>query len=648
MGYTKINSLRLNDVRLNDAYLVNAFNKEIAYLTGFDTDRLLAGFRETAGVDMRGARPYPGWERLLIGGHTLGHYLTACAQGFESANSTDDQKEQLLVIMERLAAGLKECQDAYKTGFIFGAQILDPKNVELQFDNVEQGKCQLFTESWVPWYTMHKIITGLNAMADLRYTGDDAVTAKRVKALKSVSLKIVSRLADWTYARIKGWTGQIHRTVLSIEYGGMNDCLYDTYLLTGKKQHLAAAHAFDDKELFERIKSAKAGDDVLNNIHANTTIPKFMGALKRYAVTGEKEYFEYAHAFWTLVTEQHTYITGGNSEGEHFGRDSILAAELSNTNCETCNAYNMQKMAKLFHEITGLSVYADWDENIMINSILASQNPATGMTTYFQPMETGYFKVYSRPYTNFWCCTGTGMENFTKLGNSMFFAGDRSAVIDKYFASHLKSEHIDLVVDSRILSGDGNVRITLKSDYKGTLMFRIPGWASGEMSVRVDGVLTSCEIAGCDSESGSRGYAVLTGKYKAGTVIDLDLPMSVVAHNLPDDHDMYAFTYGPVLLSAKLGSERMETGPNGVEVRVPAEKIIGSEFIPSQTNLVHITDKVADVDEFMQNIGKYMALDAESAEMKFKLLGTDAKLSFVGHYSVHERRYGIYINFKLA
>ncbi|MBQ5563119.1 MAG: glycoside hydrolase family 127 protein, partial [Clostridia bacterium] len=34
---------------------------------------------------------------------------------------------------------------------------------------------------------------------------------------------------------------------------------------------------------------------------------------------------------------------------------------------------------------------------------------------------TGYFKVYGERFTKFWCCTGTGMENFTKLGDSLYF-----------------------------------------------------------------------------------------------------------------------------------------------------------------------------------------------------------------------------------
>ena len=70
----------------------------------------------------------------------------------------------------------------------------------------------------------------------------------------------------------------------------------------------------------------------MNNTHANTTIPKFIGAMKRYEATGDEVYLNYAKAFWTMVTKKHTYVTGGNSENEHFGMDNVLAAERTNIN----------------------------------------------------------------------------------------------------------------------------------------------------------------------------------------------------------------------------------------------------------------------------------------------------------------------------
>ena len=134
----KNKAFSLKNVTMKDSYLINAFEKEVMYLTTFDTDKLLAGFRETAGVDMRGAERYSGWESMLIGGHTLGHFMTACVRCCESANCKEADRQELLQILKRLAEGLKECQEKANTGFLFGAIIHDKNNVELQFDEVVQ------------------------------------------------------------------------------------------------------------------------------------------------------------------------------------------------------------------------------------------------------------------------------------------------------------------------------------------------------------------------------------------------------------------------------------------------------------------------------------------------------------------------------
>ena len=60
----------------------------------------------------------------------------------------------------------------------------------------------------------------------------------------------------------------------------MNDCLYELYMITKKPEHKIAAHYFDETPLFELV--ASGGENSSHRRHANTTIPKFVGALKRY------------------------------------------------------------------------------------------------------------------------------------------------------------------------------------------------------------------------------------------------------------------------------------------------------------------------------------------------------------------------------
>ncbi|MCH5272609.1 MAG: glycoside hydrolase family 127 protein [Lachnospiraceae bacterium] len=623
-------ALSLRRVALKDSYLVNAFEKEVLYLTSFDTDRLLAGFRETAGVDMKGAERYPGWESMLIGGHSLGHYMTACVRSCESANCAEEDREEMLQILKRLADGLKECQEAGKTGFLFGAIIRDAGNVELQFDYVEENKTNIITQAWVPWYTMHKLFEGLVSVVNMDVDGELA------KDIRATVKEVMTKLADWVYTRTSGWNEETHRTVLGIEYGGMNDCMYDVYLITGKKEHLEAAHAFDQVELFERILNAKSGDNALNNHHANTTIPKFLGALKRYVVTGEERYLEYASHFWNLVVENHTYITGGNSEWEHFGADLILDKERTNCNCETCNVYNMLKMTKQLFMITGDVKYADWYENTFINSILSSQNPETGMTTYFQPMASGYYKVYGERFNKFWCCTGTGMENFAKLQESFYFEKENTLIVNQYLSSSVMFHGVEITQNANIPKSE-EVSFRIGKALEGNLLFRLPAWLAGEAKITVNGKAYQYNAA--DGES--KGYALVAGPFEADTRIDLLLPMKAAAYNLPDGKNTYAFKYGPVVLSALLGTKDMTDATTGVIVTIPGNRIIEKKYIPSEGERITVSE--SSVEEYMEKIGEHLVRQGE--EPVFALTGTDAALTYVPHYSQHKERYGIYFNF---
>ena len=631
MTMRKNKAFSLRNVTMKDSYLINAFEKEVLYLTAFDTDKLLAGFRETAGVDMRGAERYPGWESMLIGGHTLGHYMTACVRCCESANCKEEDRQELLRILKRLVEGLKECQDTANTGFLFGAIIHDKNNVELQFDYVEENKTNIITQAWVPWYTMHKLFEGLVSVVNMDVDGELA------DSIKATTKEVTSRLADWTYGRTSSWDEALHKVVLGIEYGGMNDCLYDVYLITDKPEHLAAAQAFDQVDLFERVLQAKTGDNVLNNHHANTTIPKFVGALKRYVVTGEEKFFEYAEHFWDLVTKDHTYVTGGNSEWEHFGVDRILNKERTNCNCETCNVYNMLKMTKLFFMITGDVKYADWYENTFINSILSSQNPEDGMTTYFQPMASGYYKVYGERFNKFWCCTGTGMENFSKLQESFYFEKEDALIVNQYMASKVVFKGVEIEQQANIPASD-KVTFVIKGDLEGKIYFRLPYWLADEAEIVMNGCGHPYDTVGAEN---GKGYAVVEGPFTAGTEIEVRLPMKVVAYNLPDGEHTYAFKYGPVVLSALLGTKDMIDSTTGVNVTIPSNRIIEAKYVPSRKEFVVVSE--GSVKDYISNIDKHLVRQGE--ELKFELKGTDATLTYVPHFSQHKERYGIYFEF---
>ena len=77
--------------------------------------------------------------------------------------------------------------------------------------------------------------------------------------------------------------------------------LYELYNLTGNDHFKTAAEYFDETALFEQLAANK---DVLNGKHANTTVPKLTGAMKRYTVLTENE--EYYNA---LTRKKKTVLT---------------------------------------------------------------------------------------------------------------------------------------------------------------------------------------------------------------------------------------------------------------------------------------------------------------------------------------------------
>ncbi len=574
-----------DSVTLLDAYEKNAFSLEIKYIKSLDPDRLLKGFCDIGGVEST-ASLYGGWENSNIQGHTMGHYLTALSQAFAFCGD-----KELKSTADYVVSVLKRCQK--ESGYL--AAIPEEHYIKL-----EKGETE---GTWVPWYTMHKILSGL--IAAYKFTGN------------AEALEAASRLGDWVYKRTSLWSLEMQETVLSVEYGGMNDCLYELYGITQSEKHLYAAECFDEIPLFEALYK---GEDVLDGKHANTTIPKFLGALNRYCVLGEGEefYLTAAMNFWDTVVNNHSYITGGNSEWEHFGTPEILDAERTECNCETCNTYNMLKLTRKLFMLTGQSKYRDFYERTFINAILSSQNPETGMTTYFQPMATGFFKVYSSPYDHFWCCTGSGMENFSKLGDSIYFYGDKSIYVNRYASSEVewKEKGITLTQEAKLPV----IRLTVSGNAEAEIVVPVPSWCKERPTLRLNGEKTE--------ETEKDGFIRICRKWQDGDEFEITLPMKLEAHRLPDNRNSVCFTWGPYVLSADLGDREMNTSVTGVNVTVPlADK--------EESGKIKVT---GTADEWLGSLEENFARAGDG----FVLKNADRELVFTPHYRQYKKRYGIY------
>ena len=645
MGWTE--PFELDKVQILDNYYLSAQKSDIAFLKKMDTARLLTGFRTTAGIDTKGVRPYGGWEDSLLGGHCVGHYLTALAQAVKVTGDKElKEKSQTLI------AGLEECQKKLGTGFLFGAKVEDKEDVEKQFDILEGKKKG---ETWVPWYNMHKVLAGL--VDTYKYTGNET------------ALLVAEKLGDWIYERVSKWDLKTNQKVLETEYGGMNDCLYELYSYSHNKHHLEAAQKFDEKALF--LMAAKGEKNCLDGKHANTQIPKFIGAIKRYNVLkqlGEAKqedeaYLVDAEKFFEMVVKRHSFVTGGISVMEHFRKDYHLDEIRTQTNCESCCAHNMLKLAKELFKATRKKEYADYYETTLRNAIMGAVKTESGAASYFTPMATGYYKTFGEeePEKNmFWCCTGSGMENFTKLGDSIYFCANDTLLVNQYVASKVTWEEKNLVLTQKSdVTKSEEISFVLNALHDKeisdvAIALRIPDWMHGEATIYVNGAEKM-------TAAGNSEYVLLERNWEDGDVIMAKYPMSVESVGLLDQDAVFAFRYGPTVLAAKLGKEKMgEATWAGIDLTAPLYKVVGNECRkdtiaygePKTTELLDnetlTIQKETSVNEFVSHIEHYLVRDTESESLSFHLKGTDADttfengLQFVPFNTLNDERYGIY------
>src|SRR5512141_1923239 len=98
----------LRDVRILAGPFHDAQQRDLAYLLSLDPDRLLHTFRLNAGLPTS-AKAYGGWEApdVELRGHSLGHYLTACALMYEATGDERLEARALALVTE-----LRKVQEA--------------------------------------------------------------------------------------------------------------------------------------------------------------------------------------------------------------------------------------------------------------------------------------------------------------------------------------------------------------------------------------------------------------------------------------------------------------------------------------------------------------------------------------------------------
>ncbi len=588
----------LQDVRLLDGPFKQAMQLDEQYLLSLDPDRLLHNFRVNAGLPSS-AKPLGGWEApdVELRGHAVGHYLSAVALMYAATGDARFKARGDLMVAELAtiqAAQAKKFHPGYLSAF-----------PEEFFDRVDARQ-----RVWAPYYTIHKIMAGLLDVHEL--------------AGNAQALDVVTKMADWAKFRVDRISEEQQQRALGTEHGGMNEVLANIYAATGNAEYLRVAHAFDHKAIFDPL-SRK--EDPLNGLHANTQFPKIIGAAREYELTGDARYRDIAIFFWNRVVHHRSFVIGGNSDGEAFFPEDQFSKHLGASSAETCNTYNMLKLTRHIFEWSPSADAMDFYERGLFNHILPSQDPATGMVLYYCPLRPGAWKSFSTPDESFWCCVGTGMENHTKYGDTIYFHDDRSLYVNLFIPSELTWKAKGLVVrqETRFPEEDvTHLAITAARPARLALKVRYPAWATSGLTLTINGQRQP--VAGA---AGS--YVTVEREWKTGDRVDVRLPMSLHTEAMPDNPNVIAVLYGPIVLAGDLGKE----GLDAVKRYGPSAPQVGRVKTPAIPAFV---GAAADV------LAKIKPDPSGRLHFRTNRLAQPHDVTLVPFYHIVDQRYTIYWN----
>ncbi len=454
-------------------------------------------------------------------------------------------------------AGIAECQAKLnQNGYVsaFPAEF---------FDRLDRRE-----NVWAPFYTLHKIMAGLLEM--------------KMHAANDQALDVVVKMAAWVDAWTASKSDEHMQDILNTEYGGMNEVLYNLAAVTGNDRWARTGDRFTKKIFFTPLALRK---DELKGQHMNTHVPQVIGAARRYELSSDYRFTDVSRFFFETVSESRTYATGGSSNNEYWLTDPnhlALEMQISSHHQECCCAYNMMKLTRHLYAWSGDPRFIDYYERNLLNHRLGAIEPVTGHTTYFLSLAPGAWKTTCTDDETFWCCTGTALEEFAKLNDTIYSHDNDALFVNLYFASTVNWKERGVTLKQTTdfpASGRTDLTIEKTPGTAWALRLRIPSWTTAANSVAINGM--RLEAAGTPGS-----YLTLTRVWKPGDRVELTFPMRITAEPLADDPSQQAFLLGPVVLAGqfpKTGLEDVLEHNQGPEIQqapaleVPVLKSNGAE-----------------------------------------------------------------------
>ncbi len=599
----RAHALPLADVRVTGGPLKRAQDLDAEYLLSLEVDRMMAFLRKSAGLEPK-AQGYGGWDgpgRQLTG-HIAGHYLSGVSLMYASTGDVRFKQRA-----DYLVAELKAVQDRQGDGYI-GAQA-DKEGVDgkVRFEDLTRGVIRLggfdLNGLWSPWYVLHKIYAGLRDA--YRYTGN------------RTALEVEVKYAAWAESILSKLDADQTQKMLATEFGGMNEVLADLYADTGDKRWLALSDHFDHKAIIDPLSRR---EDILAGKHGNTQVPKLLGSLVRYTYTGSERDGVAARFFWDQVAAHHSFATGGHGRNEYFGQPDKLNDMIEGRTAETCNVYNLIKMARALFALEPDARYADFHERALFNHILGSIDPADGSTCYMVPVGQGVSREYQNMTQSFTCCVGSGMESHALHGDGIYYEAPGRLWVNLYVPSTAlwESAGATITADSAFPDGDAaSLTFTLKAPKAFTVALRRPYWAGAGFAVTVNG-------AGVAKLPPAGSYVEVSRTWRTGDRVAVTLPKTLRAEPLPDNANRVALMWGPLVLAGDLGPVQRRGRP--ADGAPPAQPLTVPAFVAAGKPVT----------------GWLKAVAGKPGSFRSEGVGRDREVDFVPFYALHRRTYAAY------
>jgi len=556
--------LPLTAVRLTGGPLKRAQELDADYLLKLEPDRMLAYYRERAGLEPK-ATPYSGWDgdKRNLTGHIAGHYLSAVSLMWAATGDQRFKDRATYIVNE-----LKIVQDKQGDGYLGALAGAREAFAQVTSGTIKSSNFDL-NGLWSPWYTLHKTYAGLRDA--YRFTGN------------RTALDLEIKYAAWAESILSRLNDEQTQRMLNTEFGGMNEVLADLYADTGDKRWLDLSYRFEHRAVLDPL---KRHEDPLDGVHVNMTIPKLIGSLSRFIYTGDVGDGFAAGYFWDRVVHHYTFATGGQGKDEYFREPDLLANIVDGRTAETCNVYNMLKMTRTLFALRPDPEYAEFQERALFNHILGSIDQ-DGNMCYMVPVGRGVRREYQDMFRSFTCCVGTGMENHALHGAGIYYeAGDRLWV-NIYAPSTAEWTSAGARVEMQTGfpdTDDARLTLTLKAPKLLTIALRRPGWAGEGFSVTVNGKETITP-----SPAGS--YVEITRTWNSGDAIALVMPKALHLEPTAGNPQRAAIMWGPIVLAGDLGPDPTKGDEEVPPPPVVVPALVGTANRPLTAWLKPVADR---------------------------------------------------------